>query len=134
MISIGSNCQVGLLMPGCRKAAPQPPTATQKHMLCVIATKGDKMTTRKARRAALYLRTSHADRTTENQRRQLKKAAKRAGWAVVIYEDNGVSGRPRRAPGLKRGPWAPCLTGHGPHTWPRTLAQDWGIWDERTRT
>ena len=105
-------------MPGCRKAAPQPPTATQKHMLCVIATKGDKMTTRKARRAALYLRTSHADRTTENQRRQLKKAAKRAGWAVVIYEDDGVSGAEGRdgRPGLPRWPgwpWAPPHPGGG---------------------
>ncbi len=51
------------------------------------------MSTRKARTAALYLRTSHADRTTENQRRQLRRAAKRAGWTVVaVYEDNGVSG------------------------------------------
>ena len=51
------------------------------------------MTTRKARKVALYLRTSHADRTTENQRRELERAARRAGWPVVaIYEDNGVSG------------------------------------------
>ena len=51
------------------------------------------MTTRKARRAALYLRTSHADRTTENQRRELRKAARRAGWSIAaVYEDNGVSG------------------------------------------
>jgi DNA invertase Pin-like site-specific DNA recombinase len=51
------------------------------------------MTPRKTRKAALYLRTSHADRTTENQRRELKKAAKRAGWSIAaVYEDNGVSG------------------------------------------
>jgi DNA invertase Pin-like site-specific DNA recombinase len=51
------------------------------------------MTPRKARKAALYLRTSHADRTTENQRRELKKAARRAGWSIAaVYEDNGVSG------------------------------------------
>ncbi len=51
------------------------------------------MTPRKARKAALYLRTSHADRTTENQRRQLRRAAKGAGWTVVaVYEDNGISG------------------------------------------
>jgi DNA invertase Pin-like site-specific DNA recombinase len=51
------------------------------------------MTTRKARKAALYLRTSHADRTTENQRRELRKAARRAGWSIAaVYEDNGVSG------------------------------------------
>ncbi len=51
------------------------------------------MTTRKARKAALYLRTSHSDRTTENQRRELRKAAKRAGWSIAaVYEDNGISG------------------------------------------
>ncbi len=51
------------------------------------------MTTRKARKAALYLRTSHADRTTENQRRERRKAARRAGWSIAaVYEDNGVSG------------------------------------------
>ncbi len=51
------------------------------------------MTPRKARKAALYLRTSHADRTTENQRRELRKAAKRAGWSIAaVYEDNGISG------------------------------------------
>jgi DNA invertase Pin-like site-specific DNA recombinase len=51
------------------------------------------MTTRKARKAALYLRTSHTDRTTENQRRELRKAAKRAGWSIAaVYEDNGISG------------------------------------------
>ena len=51
------------------------------------------MTARKARKAALYLRTSHSDRTTENQRRELRKAAKRAGWTIAaVYEDNGVSG------------------------------------------
>ncbi len=51
------------------------------------------MTTRKARKAALYLRTSHSDRTTENQRRELRKAARRAGWSIAaVYEDNGISG------------------------------------------
>ncbi len=51
------------------------------------------MTTRKARKAALYLRTSHSDRTTDNQRRELRKATKRAGWTIAaVYEDNGVSG------------------------------------------
>ena len=51
------------------------------------------MTPRKARKAALYLRTSHADRTTENQRRELERAARRAGWSVVaVYEDNSISG------------------------------------------
>ncbi len=51
------------------------------------------MTTRKARKAALYLRTSHSDRTTENQRRELEKAARRAGWTIAaVYEDNGISG------------------------------------------
>jgi DNA invertase Pin-like site-specific DNA recombinase len=63
------------------------------------------MNARKARRAALYLRTSHADRTTENQRRELEKAARRAGWPVVaVYEDNGISGAKGRngRPGFDR--------------------------------
>lgn len=63
------------------------------------------MNARKARRAALYLRTSHADRTTENQRRELEKAARRAGWPVVaVFEDNGISGAKGRdgRPGFDR--------------------------------
>jgi len=63
------------------------------------------MIARKARRAALYLRTSHADRTTENQLRELEKAARRAGWLVLaVYEDNGISGAKGRngRPGFDR--------------------------------
>lgn len=44
-------------------------------------------------RAALYLRVSTGEQTTENQRRELLAAADRLGWKVVeIYEDAGVSG------------------------------------------
>ena len=45
------------------------------------------------KRAALYLRVSTGEQTTENQRLELVAAAKRSGWEIVeIYEDAGVSG------------------------------------------
>ena len=44
-------------------------------------------------RVAFYLRTSHRERTTENQRLQLSKAAKSRGWTdVTIFEDKAISG------------------------------------------
>lgn len=44
-------------------------------------------------RAALYLRVSTGEQTTDNQRRELEEAAARHGWEVVaVYEDAGVSG------------------------------------------
>lgn len=46
-----------------------------------------------AKRVALYLRCSHDDRTTENQRRELEAVAARHGWQVVAtFEDEGISG------------------------------------------
>jgi Resolvase, N terminal domain len=45
------------------------------------------------KRAALYLRTSTTQQTTENQRLALTEFAKRAGYEIVEeYEDHGVSG------------------------------------------
>ena len=45
------------------------------------------------KRAALYLRVSTDQQTTENQRLELAKAAKRQGWEIVaVFDDNGVSG------------------------------------------
>jgi len=45
------------------------------------------------KRAAIYLRVSTKDQTTENQHRELQDCAKNAGWEIVaIYEDHGVSG------------------------------------------
>ena len=45
------------------------------------------------KRAALYLRVSTGEQTTENQHLELLAAAKRTGWQIVeIYEDAGVSG------------------------------------------
>ncbi len=45
------------------------------------------------KRAALYLRVSTGEQTTENQKRELEQTAKRAGWEIVeIYEDAGISG------------------------------------------
>ena len=45
------------------------------------------------KRAALYLRVSTGEQTTENQRRELREAAEHKGWQVVAeYEDAGISG------------------------------------------
>src|SRR5262249_13105799 len=45
------------------------------------------------KRAALYLRTSHNDRTTENQRLDLVKVAELSGWEIVeVYQDSSISG------------------------------------------
>jgi DNA invertase Pin-like site-specific DNA recombinase len=44
-------------------------------------------------RAALYLRVSTFDQTTENQERELRAAAERLGHEIVeVYSDNGISG------------------------------------------
>ena len=54
-------------------------------------------------RAALYLRVSTEDQTTDNQRLELEKLADLRGWEVVkIYQDNGISGARGRKhrPGL----------------------------------
>jgi len=41
-----------------------------------------------AKRAALYLRVSTGEQTTENQRRELEVVAEHRGWTIVtIYED-----------------------------------------------
>jgi len=46
-----------------------------------------------ARRVGIYLRVSTKDQTTENQLRELRLVAERAGWEVVrVFEDKGVSG------------------------------------------
>lgn len=45
------------------------------------------------KRAALYLRVSTGEQTTENQRRELEAVVQRSGWDIVaIYEDAGISG------------------------------------------
>ena len=47
----------------------------------------------KALRAAIYVRVSTGDQTTENQRRELEAAATARGWQVVaVYADEGISG------------------------------------------
>jgi DNA invertase Pin-like site-specific DNA recombinase len=44
-------------------------------------------------RAALYVRTSTNDQTTENQERELRAVAARLGHEIVdVYADNGISG------------------------------------------
>ena len=56
-------------------------------------------------RAALYLRVSTDDQTTENQERELRATADRAGHEIMaVYRDKGISGakgrdkRPDRFP------------------------------------
>ena len=44
-------------------------------------------------RAAIYLRVSRDDQTTENQRLVLARVADHRGWSIVqTYEDQGISG------------------------------------------
>ncbi len=52
------------------------------------------MATRKStKRAAIYARVSTDGQSTENQLRELRTVAERAGWVIVHeYVDNGVSG------------------------------------------
>lgn len=54
-------------------------------------------------RVALYLRTSHAERTVENQRRELTAAFQARGWPIIAeYADEAISGSKGRdeRPGL----------------------------------
>lgn len=45
------------------------------------------------KRAALYLRVSIKEQTTENQRLELERVAQAKGWQIVTtYEDDGISG------------------------------------------
>ena len=51
-------------------------------------------------RAAIYLRVSRDDQTTENQRLVLAKVAEHRGWPIVqTYEDQGISGAKGRISG-----------------------------------
>ena len=44
-------------------------------------------------RAAIYLRVSRDDQTTENQRLVLARVAEHRGWIIVqTYEDQGIAG------------------------------------------
>src|SRR3954462_14224477 len=46
-----------------------------------------------AKRAAIYLRVSTDEQTTDNQERALREAAARAGHEIVaVYRDEGISG------------------------------------------
>jgi DNA invertase Pin-like site-specific DNA recombinase len=61
------------------------------------------MTTPAKKYAALYLRVSTDEQTTENQQRELTEAASRAGWEITaVYRDEGISGAKGRdkRPGL----------------------------------
>lgn len=55
------------------------------------------------KRAAIYLRVSQVDQTTDNQRLDLERVANQRGWDVVeIYLDHGISGTRDRRPALDR--------------------------------
>jgi DNA invertase Pin-like site-specific DNA recombinase len=43
-------------------------------------------------KAAIYLRVSTEDQTTDNQERELRAVAERMGAEVVVYKDHGISG------------------------------------------
>ncbi|TPL00676.1 recombinase family protein [Mesorhizobium sp. B2-4-14] len=50
-------------------------------------------------RAALYLRVSTDQQTTDRQERELREVAQRTGWAIVeVYRDHGISGASARRP------------------------------------
>jgi DNA invertase Pin-like site-specific DNA recombinase len=52
------------------------------------------------RQVALYTRVSTDRQTTENQERELRAIAARAGWHVVqVYRDEGISGAKGKAVG-----------------------------------
>ena len=58
-------------------------------------------------RAALYLRVSTTDQTTENQERELRAAADRLGHVIIeVYRDHGISGGKgtREAAGFRQAP------------------------------
>ena len=45
------------------------------------------------KQAALYVRVSTGGQTTENQERELRAVAEKAGWQIVkVYRDTGISG------------------------------------------
>ena len=47
-----------------------------------------------AKRAAIYLRVSTDEQTTENQERALREVAARSGHEIVaVYRDDGIRGR-----------------------------------------
>jgi DNA invertase Pin-like site-specific DNA recombinase len=74
-------------------------------------------------RAALYLRVSTAEQTTENQERELRAAAERMGHDVVeLYVDHGVSG----AKGRDKRPAFDRL-----HRTPRAAGSIW-LWPGRS--
>lgn len=69
----------------------------------VVPARTNGATMNQPKRAAIYLRVSREDQTTENQRIELEHLAAARGWTIVhTYRDHGISGakgRDRR-PGL----------------------------------
>jgi DNA invertase Pin-like site-specific DNA recombinase len=79
-----------------RLAAGAPETPPEGHGAPPPAAgdgQGSAPATKNQRRVALYLRVSTNEQTIENQERDLREVADRAGWQIVrIYKDNGISG------------------------------------------
>src|SRR5260221_5708942 len=45
------------------------------------------------KRVAIYVRVSTSGQTTQNQERELRTVAEKAGWQIVqVYQDAGISG------------------------------------------
>lgn len=66
----------------------------------------------RGKRAALYPRVSTTGRTIENQRRELKQAARRHGWNVVAeFCDEGRGGKKRSGEAARLRP-----SMHGDHS------------------
>jgi DNA invertase Pin-like site-specific DNA recombinase len=55
-----------------------------------------------SQRAAVYLRVSTTDQTTENQAREVRAYVEARGWTAVEYVDEAVSGAKERRPALDR--------------------------------
>jgi len=65
----------------------------RKDLLSVHGVNGESV----MRRAALYLRVSTLEQTTENQERELRTVAERMGCEIVtVHRDNGISGAKSR--------------------------------------
>jgi DNA invertase Pin-like site-specific DNA recombinase len=56
----------------------------------------------KQKRAAIYLRVSQADQTSDNQRLELERVAAHRNWDFEIYLDHAVSGRKDKRLALDR--------------------------------
>jgi DNA invertase Pin-like site-specific DNA recombinase len=70
----------------------------QKHLILehsgdILRTVDHRKREKAMRRAAIYIRVSTDQQTTDNQERELREVAARTGWEIVqVYRDQGISG------------------------------------------